>query len=133
MQIKRKITLIVAIPFAISVLVACVSSKDRCVTTTTFNKVNRGQLYAETLFNDLKEKYYMRFTNLDKYTYDVFVYQKWDIVKDHDGASYYDFCVTVYKNDSLYYWGLLDDLKKEDNAQIQKIGEMVSDTLIEKE
>lgn len=43
-----------------------------------------------------------------------------------------DYFLVVTEDDRLYYWGFLDDFKKNDDKILQKIGEEVSDKILAK-
>ena len=131
--------------FTASLLISC--STSPYVTTTDLCKNLPKMQYQSTVFNDRVYAFSLDFNNLDD-SMKVYVFKK--IEKLDQGGSFflfdiianlinpmqgtkYDFCAASFKNGYLYYWGYIDDYKKEADPRLQMIGEKLCEKLIKDE
>ena len=100
------------------------------ITTSEMCIYKPGVKYEGTEFCKVEPAFILNLDSLGPNKFEIFVYKKLEV----SGGSFlkFDFCAFAFKNDLLYYWGYVDDFKKEDDSIIQKIGELISLKLIEK-
>ena len=101
------------------------------------NSLEKG-LRSESIFNGIDKEYMFEFNEAGSKPYKVAVYRLFMMRQGGNimyfiptGNTNYDLFVVAYENNHVAYWGYLDDLKKSDDINIQKLGEMVCKKLIE--
>lgn len=103
------------------------------VTSDIMSQHSKGLPIEQTKFNSAKPIFKFQYSNDSKDSFSIYVYKEMyniDIKDWRIENSSFNICAAIYKNDSLYYWGLVDNFKKDPNPTVQKIGEEICDTLI---
>ncbi len=119
-------------------LLSCTTSPY--ITTSDMCKNLPNMQYSSTIFSDRVFSFTMDFKNLDD-SVTVYIYKKVEKLDKSIGINFailfnpmagtkYDYCAAAFKNSYLYYWGYVDDFKKESDPFIQLMGEKISEKLI---
>ena len=132
MLLNKIIANLIIIFIGLFVLNSCGNSVY--MTTTDLNYNVPGVEYNLTEFSKRDPILTFELNGNEKYVIKVYVYKKLEESYDFYffTKNLYDYCAAVFINDMLYYWGYVDDFKKEDESLIQMIGEMISEKLIKK-
>lgn len=110
------------------------------MTIGELNKIQYGEKYSNSILNS--KKHIDRFQLMDNNdSITVYVYRdiKWErgpvLLKGEIGGDVvgYELCATAFKNNRVFYWGSVDDFKKNEIPLIQSIGEQISERFIKGE
>lgn len=123
--------------FALLFICSCSSSIPTDVFINDFNIDSLGTIYSETIYK-FKEPIAVFEMKNQNDSMKILVYRRIYSIAvgaiSGVGSFYsYDFSAAAFKNDKLFYWGFLDDFKKEDDPLIQLLGEKVSEIIIKGE
>ena len=101
---------------------------------TDFERDTIGTDYSNTIFYRKEPVTTYEMMNQND-SMKVFVYKR--VIEERVGANFglssqidYDLCAVAFKNNKLFYWGYLDDFKKESDPLIQLLGEKASEKLL---
>lgn len=128
MKQKFYLKLLLLIPSIAILLSSCGSSKGADVYHRDFNIDKFGTDYSRSVYR-LKEPVTVLDMMNQNDSFKVYVYNKIELVMQ--GAFTYNFCAVAFKNNKLFYWGDLDDFKKEQDPLIQMLGEKATDKIME--
>jgi hypothetical protein len=125
------------LPFFLLLAVLYSCADTRYISTNEMNRLRQDSTFESSLLNDKELEFSVEYKDLGNDVYKVYVFKKLEMtipsgfIISFDNEIY-DFFVATYKNRNLFYWGYLDDFKKNDAKILQTIGERVAEKLTEK-
>ena len=115
-------------------LVSCIHDTEDDMSIRELGKIQYGEEYNTGIMNSKEhiDKIQLMDNN-DSIT--VYVYRdiKWErptvLLKGEFGYNVigYELCAAAFRNNRVFYWGSVDDFKKNDVPLIQSIGEQISE------
>jgi len=138
---KRKFSFkfLMLIPSIAILLSSCSSAIPLDVFDYELNANKAGTDYSETIFKSKNPVAVLDILNnnevLKVYIYKLMTYITVGQGVGKEGAARqfsFDFCAVVFENDKLFYWGSIDDFKKEQDSTIQLIGKKVKEEILQR-
>ena len=125
-----KFKLIVLLTVIVSVLMSC--SNYKYINAELSNKLVPG-MKQSYVFDKYEKEFTFEFTDIGSQPYSVVIY-RYELQSSKDimyDTYIYDYFVVSYQNNVIHYWGFLDDFKRSNDINVQKLGEKICDKLIE--
>ncbi len=110
-----------------------ISCQNADITFNDLNSLKYGEEYSNSI---LKSKTHIYNLQLEEKNDIIAVYVYRHIVGENsidilDREIGYEICAAAFRNNKLFFWGTIDDFKRNDIRLIRNIGELVSDKIAE--